>query len=332
MIRPARHPAVVLVPFLSLALVVAAACGAGAASTVPSIAPSDAAPSPSAAAFPVTLIDDEGTEVTIDAEPRRIASLTPANTEIAFAVGAGDRVVATDDGSDTPAEAAALPDVATFDSVDVEAVVGADVDLVLAGGLGFTNADAISQLRDLGVPVLVLYAPSVEGVYDDIQLVGDATGTSAVAAELVTSLRTEMDDIAATVAEGDHPRVFYEVGYTDSTGEIFAPAEDSFVAEMVTMAGGDVITTGDPQSYAISLEALIEADPEVIVLGTNPFYQPTPEQVTARPGWGVMSAVRDGSIVAVHDTEITRPGPRLPIGLRNLAAAVRPDVTLPPAP
>ena len=328
---PARRP-VVAALLLLLLLVVAACGGAGTSpSTEPSAAPS-VAPSPSAATYPVTLTDDEGTDVTIPAEPQRIASLTPANTEIAFAVGAGDRVVATDDGSDTPAEAAALPDVATFQSVDVEAIVGLEVDLVLAGGLGFTSAEAIAQLRDLDIPVLVLYAPSVEGVYEDIQLVGDATGTSAVADDLVTEMRTEMDAIAAAVAEGEHPRTFYEVGYTDATGEIFAPAEDSFVAEMVTLAGGDTITTGDPASYAIPLEALIEADPEIIVLGTNPFYQPTPEQVAARPGWDVMTAVKDGAVVPVQDTEITRPGPRLPIGLRNLAAAIRPDVTLPPAP
>jgi len=331
---PARRPAVALA--LLLILVVVAACGGGDASTVPSVAPSEAvappSPSPSVAAFPVTLTDDEGTEVTIDAEPQRIASLTPANTEIAFALGLGDRVVATDDGSDTPAEAVDLPDVATFESVDVEAIVGAEVDLVLAGGLGFTNAEAIVQLRDLGVPVVVLYAPSVEGVYEDIQLVGDATGTADVADDLVTDLRTEMDGIAAAVADGEHPRVFYEVGYTDATGEIFAPADQSFVAEMVTMAGGDVITTGDPASYAIPLEALIEADPELIVLGTNPFYMPTPDQVAARPGWDVMTAVKEGAIVPVQDTEITRPGPRLPTGLRNLAAVIRPDVTLPAAP
>jgi iron complex transport system substrate-binding protein len=328
-IHPARRPVAVVLLLLS---VLAGGCSAGASSPTLPTAPSIAPPSASPASFPVTLTDDEGTEVTIAAEPQRIVSLTPANTEIAFALGAGDRVVATDDGSDTPTEAAALPDVASFDAVDVEAVVGLDADLVLAGGLGFTNADAIAQLRDLDIPVLVLYAPSVEGVYDDIALVGEASGEPEAATELITSMRTEMDGIAAALVDGDHPRVFYEVGYTDATGEIFAPADDSFVAEMVTMAGGDAITTGDPASYAIPLETLIEADPQIIVLGTNPFYMPTPEQVAARPGWDVMTAVKDGAIIPVQDTEITRPGPRLPIGLRNLAAAIRPDVSLPAAP
>ena len=93
------------------------------ATPVATAAPS---PSPSAApAFPVTLTDDEGTAVTLAAAPQKIVSLTPATTEILFDLGAGDRVVATDDGSDFPAEAAALPDVATFASVDTEKVVEA---------------------------------------------------------------------------------------------------------------------------------------------------------------------------------------------------------------
>jgi iron complex transport system substrate-binding protein len=309
----------------------AAPSAAPAASASPSPAPSA---SPSAAAvFPVTLTDDEGTPVEIPAEPQKIASLTPANTEILFAIGAGDRVVATDDGSDYPEEAKALPDVATFQSVDVEQIVAAGADLVVAGGLGFNPPDAIAQLRTLGIPVLVLYAPSVDSVYKDIELVGVATGQVAEAEALTESMHTEIEAIsAAAAATGEKPRTFYEVGYTDATGEIFGPADQSFVAEMVTLAGADTITTGDPASYAIPLENLIEQDPEVIILGVNPFYAPTPEAVAARAGWDVMTAVKSNDIRTVEDTEITRPGPRLPSGLRKLTEAIDPEVALPPAP
>ena len=325
---------------LSLALsVLLAACSTPAAtpSSAPPITPAPpptTEPSPSpAAAFPVTLTDDEGTEVELAAEPQVIVSLTPANTEILFELGAGDRVVATDDGTDYPEEAVALPDVATFSSVDVEQVVALEPDLVLAGGLGFTPADAITQLRSLDIPVLVLYAPSVEGVYKDIELIGTATGTSEAAVALTSGMRAEIEAISdAVAASGTPPRVFYEIGYDATTGAIFAPAADSFVAEMVTLAGGDTITTGDPNTYEIALEKLIEQDPEVIVLGVNPFYMPTPEEVAARPGWKVMTAVTNDDIRTVRDTEITRPGPRLPLGLRNLATTIRPDVTLPAAP
>ena len=101
---------------------------------------------------------------------------------------------------------------------------------------------------------------------------------------------------------------------------------------MVSLAGADPITTGDPTTYEIPLEKLIAADPELIILGTNAFYMPTPAEVKARAGWDVMTAVKNDDVRIVQDTEITRPGPRLPTGLRNLAAAIWPDVTLPAAP
>jgi len=291
-----------------------------------------ASPSPSPA-FPVTLTDDEGTSVDLAAEPKKIVSLTPATTEILFALGAGDRVVATDDGSDYPEQAVALPDVATFSSVDVEKVVALSPDLVVAGGLGFTPAESITKLRDLKIPVVVIYASSVDGVDKDIELLGAATGTTAKASSLTSSMRADMAAVSSAVAgQSPKPRVFYDVGYDDTTGAIYAPADDSFLAEMVTLAGGDVITSGDPNSYEIPLEKLIEKDPQLIILGTNPFYSPTPDAVAKRRGWDAFSAVRNGEIKPVNDIEITRPGPRLPMGLRTLAQAIWPDVTLPAAP
>ena len=328
--------------FFALSLALVACSTPGASSPAPAspgpgsgaASPSAVAPPiPSAATFPVTLTDDEGTTVELAAEPQRIVSLTPATTEILFEIGAGDRVVATDDGSDYPAAAVDLPDVASFSAVDVEQVVSLDPDLVVAGGLGFTPADAITQLRSLDIPVLVVYAPSVDGVYKDIELLGTATGTSDAALEVTADMRAEIDAISNAVAEsGTPPRVFYEIGYDDTTGAIYAPADDSFVAEMVTLAGGEAITTGDPNTYEIALEKLIERDPEVIVLGVNPFYEPTPEAVAARAGWSVMTALVNDDVRTVNDIEINRPGPRLPVGLRNLAETIRPDVTLPPAP
>ena len=118
------------------------------------------APGAGAPAFPVTLVDDEGTEVTLEAEPQRIISLSPANTEIVFALGAGDRLVGGTDYDDYPAEAAALPDVATFQGVVMEQVVELEPDLVLAAGNAFTPPDDIARMRELGYPVLVVYAPT----------------------------------------------------------------------------------------------------------------------------------------------------------------------------
>ena len=316
-----------------------AACSSPAASTAPTEANTAVSPAPTlaasptqAAAFPVTVTDDEGTAIVITSEPETIVSLTPANTEILFALGAGGRVVATDDGSDYPEAAVALPDVATFATVDVEKVVALEPDLVLAGGLGFTPDEAITRLRGLDIPVVVVYASSVDAVYDDIELIGTATGTSDKATILTADMRAEIDSISAAASgAGTKPRVLYEVGYDDTTGAIYAPADMSFVAEMVTLAGAETITTGDPTTYEMSLETLIAKDPQIIVLGTNPFYAPTPDAVAKRPGWDAMTAVRNHDVRPVRDIEITRPGPRLPLGLRNLVGAIWPDLTLPAA-
>ena len=294
-------------------------------SAVPSRGPSPAQSASPAAAFPVTVTDDEGTAVEIEREPTRIVSLTPATTEILFAIGAGDRVIATTDFDDYPPEAVALPDVATYTSVDVEAIVGSEADLVLAGGNNFNDPEALTRLRSLGVPVVVTYATDVAGVLRDIELVGTSVGRSAQAAELAAAMRADFDQVSNAVAGEPRPRVFYEL---DATSEIYTAADDSFVEEMIQLAGGDPITTGSTTSFAISLERLVDADPELILLG-DAAYGVTPEIVAARPGWAVMTAVRDGRVTPVDDIVITRPGPRLVEGLRQLAAAIHPDVALP---
>jgi iron complex transport system substrate-binding protein len=333
--------------FASLLLILAA-CASGTASAGPSATALAAAPSAIAAAtpvptvsptppaaFPATLTDDEGTTVTLQVEPRKIVSLTPAVTETLFAVGAGDRVVATDDSSDYPAEAKPLPDVVTFGTVDVEKIVALEPDLVIAGGAGFTPAESIARLRSLGIPVLVVSTPSIDGIYKDIELTGSAVGEADAATALTSKMRADMTAIA-TAAKAESakapkpPRVLYDVGYLDSTGQIYAPGEGSFLAEMLGTLGVDVIT-GDKITYEVPLETLVTRDPEVIILGTNAFYTPTPETIAKRPGWSTLTAVKNGEVRSVSDTEITRPGPRLATGMRNLALAMYPDLVLPPA-
>jgi iron complex transport system substrate-binding protein len=346
---PARHaaPATLSAVLLAAILFVLAACSGGAASQPPSpsavaiasatpVATPSATPSPTPApAFPVSITDDEGTVVKIDAEPRTIVSLTPAVTETLFAVGAGSRVVATDDSSDYPPEAKALPDVVTFGTVDVEKIVALDPDLVIAGGAGFTSAEAIATLRSFDIPVVVVTTPSIDGIYKDIELVGAAVGEADAAADLTAGMRSDMAAIG-TAAQAESkkaatpPRVFYDVGYIDGTGQIFGPAEGSYLAEMVALLGVDVIT-GDKATYEVPLETLVERDPQVIILGVNAFYTPTAATVAKRNGWSTLTAVKNGDIRTVSDTEITRPGPRLATGMHNLALAMYPDLVLPPA-
>ena len=303
-----------------------AAPTAAPATPAPTNAPTPA-PTPTVApAFPVTLTDDEGTTVTLATRPERIVSLTPAVTETLFALGAGDRLVANTDFDDYPAEVTKLPHVASYTGVDVEKVVGMKPDLVIAGGNGFNPPDDIAKLRSVGIPVVVVYADSVDGILRDVGLVGNATGEGAAAAALTAWMRERIAAIsAAATAASTRPRVFYEL---DATKEIYGPAPKSFIAAMIGLAGGQAITTDDPAVFSIPLEKLVAADPQVIVLG-DAAYGTTPEAVAQRPGWGSMTAVKDGAIRAVDDTIVTRPGPRIVDGLRALALAIDPGASLP---
>ncbi len=283
---------------------------------------------PTAAAFPMTLTDDEGNTVVIPSAPQKIVSLTPATTELVFALGAGARLVGGTDADDYPPDAASIPHVATYSSVDVEKIVGLGADLVIAGGNGFNKPEALDQLRRLHVPVLVVYAPDVKGVLADIDLVGRAIGSPDTATAITTAMQAQFDQIAALTAGLEHPRVFYEL---DATKEIYGPADQSFIAQMITLAGGTPITTGSTTVFSIPLEKLIQADPQVIVMGDSA-YGTTADIVAARPGWNTMTAVKNHAIVGIDDTVVSRPGPRLVLGVRDLALAIHPGLALPPLP
>jgi iron complex transport system substrate-binding protein len=334
--REPRDPHGSLVAVLAVIVLILAACSAGASAT-PTIPPDatgsiqspiTATPLATPAQFPITLTDDEGTKVQLKEEPAKIVSLTPATTEILFELGAGDRIVGkVEDLSLFPPEAASIPDVAKFGEVDVEKIVSLETDLVIAGGNSFNPPAKIAQLRQLDVPVLVVYAPDIDTVFADIELTGAAIGNAAGAKDLTASMRASFDQVGAATSGLSKPRVFYEL---DATREIYTAADDSFLAKMIELAGGIPITTGSTTSFEIPLETLVTADPEVILLG-DAAYGATAEAVIARPGWNVMTAVKNGDIRPVDDIIITRPGPRLVDGLRALAAAIHPDVAIPGA-
>jgi iron complex transport system substrate-binding protein len=326
-----------------LVLLVAVGCSSagGGSTTAPSSAvPSVAAPSAvpastapsepaaSAASYPLTITDDEGTAVTLPAEPQRIVSLTPAETEILYAIGAGDRVVGkVEDIANYPPEAADVPVMGRFDGVDVEQIVAANADLVLAGGSGGTPPDAIGRLRALGVPVVVVYAADVDGALADIQLTADAVGRSAEGEALVADMRQAFDDVGAATADVDKPRVFLETGNQPA---IYGIADDSVYQEMLELAGATPVTTGSATNWEMPVERLVAEDPQIILLA-DANYGVTAEEVTGRAGWDGITAVTDGAIHPIDDIVTTRPGPRLTEGLRALVSVIHPDVELGPS-
>ena len=312
-----------IAPLALIALVLAAACAPPATGASPSPAHASASPSGTPGAYPLTLTDDAGRTVTLPDTPQRVVSLAPSNTEIVCALGACDRLVGVTDFDDYPAEVTNVPEVVFGAVVDVEKVVAADPDLVLAAGNELTPSAVITELDELGFPVLVLYPESLDEVLDNIGLVGDAINAADQAEALVADMAYRIEVVRHAVPSVV-PRVFYEVGVFEGT--IYTAGETSFLSSLIEIAGGTPIT-GDALSTAIALEDLLVADPELILLG-DAAYDPsvTPESVAARPGWSAMSAVQNGRVVVMlEDPVITRPGPRIVDGLEALARAIHPD-------
>ena len=167
-----------------------------------------------------------------------------------------------------------------------------------------------------GVPVLVVYAQDVDGALADIELTAAAVGRPAEGAALVADMRQAFDEVAAATAGVERPRVFIETGNQPA---IYGIADDSVYAEMIELAGGEAVTTGSATNWEMPVERLVAEDPEIILLA-DAAYGATAEEVSGRPGWDVVSAVRDGAIQPIDDIVLTRPGPRLTEGLQALLA------------
>jgi iron complex transport system substrate-binding protein len=326
-----------------LSAVLVLALGACAPATSPSADPpeaSRAAPSTpgaasaepssafSQAAFPAELTDDAGRTVLLDAPAERIVSLAPSNTEIVCALDACDRLVGVTDFDDYPPEVADVADVVIQTQVDVERVVDAEPDIVLAAGNELTPTATIEQLEDLGLTVLVLYPESLAEVYANIELLGTALDATDRADALVASMEERVAAVEAAVEGADRPRTLYEVFHAEGT--TYTAGDGSFLASLIEIAGGEPVV-GDAQGV-IDGESLVAADPELILLG-GASYDPSLadpgsalDAVAARPGWGELTAVDDAAVVPyLDDIVTTRPGPRIVDGLEALARAIHPD-------
>lgn len=305
------------------------ACAPGATTTAPMpSSPTASATASAEAHYPLTLIDDAGHEVTIDAEPARIVSLAPSNTEIVCALDACDRLVGVTDFDDYPPEVAQIDDVVIATQVDIERVVAAEPDVVLAAGNELTPSAVIEQLAGLDLAVVVLYPESLDEVYADIELLGTVLDRGAEAEALVAGMVERVAAVVSAVDGAERPLTLYEVFYSEGT--TYTAGEGSFLAALLELAGATALT-GDAQGV-IGAEDLVAADPELILLGAASYDasladpETALETVAARPGWSDLAAVLAGRVIPfLDDIVTTRPGPRIVDGLEALARAIHPD-------
>lgn len=273
----------------------------------------------------LTFTDGLGREVTLNESPQRIVSLAPSNTEILFAIGAGDQVVGRDELSDFPEEEKAVTNIgSTFDALNTELIVSLNPDLVLAAEIN--TPEQVKQLEDLGLTVYYLKNPTtLEEMYGNLELVAQMTGHQDEAAALVESLKARVAAVDEKIAPlSSRFSVFYELDATDPS-KPFTAGKGTFITQLIDRAGGYNIA-GDLEGYPqLSLEQVVAADPAFIILG-NARYGVTPESIAQRPGWENLSAVKNGQIFPFNDDLVSRPGPRLVDALEELAKLLRPEL------
>lgn len=294
----------------------------------PTVAPT-AAPAPTEA--PVVafepIVDSAGREVLLDGAPASFISLAPSTTEILFALGLGEQVLAVDDFSNYPEDATNLPKIGGFDlSYNYEQITVLQPDLVLAAGI--TAPDAIDKIESLGIPVAVIGTPqtTLDGVLADIELVGALTGRETSAAEITAAMRAQLEQVKTTLsAVSTRPRVFWELDATDPS-KPYTIGPGNFVNDLLTLAGGDnIFATVDSPFPQVSAEQIVAADPEVILLA-DAQYGVSVESVLARPGWDPIAAVRNQRVYPIDADLASRPGPRVVEAIETIARLLHPEL------
>lgn len=278
----------------------------------------------------VSVTDALGRKVTLARAAQRIVSLQPNNTEILFALGLGDRVVAVTKYCDYPPEAKQKPNVGDLLSPSVERILSFQPGLVLVGQ--GTDMRVVQALESMGVPTFAVHPKTVASVLRAVLDVGQLCGVGPRAEQLAASLRARMVAVTektSVLPPARRPRVLY--GYPEVP--VQTASGRTFVGDIIRLAGGTNIGEDNPFEWpALSLEAIIKADPQVILSGYSSDYLSREESLRrwaalkSQPAWRQITAVKTERISMLNLDVLLRPGPRVFQGLEEVARFLHPEL------
>lgn len=274
------------------------------------------------AEFPLTLTDAVGNDITLEQAPETIVSMIPSNTEILFALGLNDEIVGVNDWDNYPEEALEKEKIGGME-FNVEKIVSMTPDVVFAheSMLG-TGEEGLQQLRDAGINVFVVKnAADFEQTYETIKTIGQATGKTEEAAKIIEDMKAKVEEVLAKTAKVENEkRVFIE---TSDVPEIYAPGKNTFMQQILDMIGAENVVT-EEDWVMISPEEIVKQNPDVIIV----MYSYVPdivESVKKRDGFSDITAVKEERVVQVDENLTSRTGPRLALGLEEIAKAIYPE-------
>jgi iron complex transport system substrate-binding protein len=269
--------------------------------------------SPSGGTYPVTV-----GSVTLDERPDRIVSISATATEMLFAIGAGPQVVAVDDYSTYPTNAPKTSLSAL--KPNAEAIAGYRPDLVV---LANDTDKIVAQLKTLNIPTLLSpFAAKIDDSYKQIADLGKLTGHTADADALVQRMRDDFDKILSELPRRDQPLSFYY----ELTTDYYSITSKAFIGSLLAGLGlvniADAASTDANPFPQLSAEVIIKADPDLIFLADTKCCGQSQSTVAKRPGWAVITAVKNQQVVALDDDIASRWGPRTVDLVRAAADAI----------
>jgi iron complex transport system substrate-binding protein len=254
---------------------------------------------------------------TLASPPKRIVFSDTTATEMLYAIGAGDQVVAVDDQSNYPPNAPRTK--LSGYQPNVEAIAGYDPDLVVASG---DPGGLVNGLGKLGIDVLVQEAPkNLDGAYAEIEQLGMETGHHDEAVKVIGSMRSQIAKLVSQASAGAGLEVYHELG-----PDYYSAQSDTFIGSIYEELGAENIADGAgkkaPDYPQLSAEYIVKADPDLIVLSDTKCCAQTLEKVAARPGWKKIDAVEDADVIEVDDDIASRWGPRIVDFVRIVSQAM----------
>ncbi|WP_296971191.1 ABC transporter substrate-binding protein [Tepidanaerobacter sp. EBM-38] len=274
-------------------------------------------------AFPITLTDQMGREVTIEKLPERIISLAPSNTEILFTLGLEDRIVGVTDFCDYPEAAKSKEKIGGFSEPNIEKIISLQPDLILATSM---HQKPVEELEKLNVPSVVLDPKDFEDVFTSIEIIGKATGQDDKAAAIVGDLKArvkDVDDKVIKLTEDERPKVYYEIWPSPIT----TAGPGTFVNDIIQRAGGENIAKDAKKAYPqYSQEMIVAKNPDIIIFSHHGSSNQSAEDILNRQGWESIEAIKNNKVFYVEENLVQRATPRLVDGLEQLAMMMHPEL------
>ncbi len=270
----------------------------------------------------VRVTDDLGQAIVLKEPAQRIISLYGAYSEILFAIGAGDKLVARTMADIFPPSILDKPSVGTHLRPNMELVLGLQPDLIIHAQGRKHGHEVIRQIQQKGLTVAVFQPRNFSELFSVIDRLGILTGEVANAQALVKEQRSRLRQIDLRLAKSrDRPKVFFEVRYPNLLGA----GQGSIVNDVILKAGGVNCLPNEKKLVRINIETLVDYDPDVYLVQRGPMNR-SPGRPESRPNFQVLKAVQQGRVFFVDEYIFSRPGPRSIDAVEKLAAYLHPDL------